>query len=252
MWHDYPVRRIFRHRLVIVGVVVAFAAAGGGAYAATQSNSNPRQAFLNDVAKRLHVSPQRLTAALKGALTDRLNAAVKAGKLTQAQANAIEQRLEHGGAAPFLLGPGMGMTRGFRAPHMLLGGPAPFGHAGPIGAAATYLGLSEATLLKDMQSGRSLAQIAKSRGKSTAGLERAMAASVTAKLDRAVAAGIVTKSQEQQILSRLSSKFNALIQRSGNRFRPMLSGPPGAHVRPPSAPPSGFASPPSHPALPGI
>lgn len=235
---------------MIVGVVVAFAAAGGGAYAATQSTSNPRQAFLNDVAKRLHVSPQRLTAALKGALIDRLNAAVKDGRLTQAQANAIERRLERGGQGPFLLGPGMGLRPG--VPRGFFKGPAPFSHAGPLGAAATYLGLSEATLLKDMQSSRSLAQIAKSRGKSTAGLERAMAASVKAKLDRAVAAGIVTKSQEQQILRRLSSKFNAIIQRSGNRLGPMLFGPPGAHMRPPSAPPSDLASPPSHPALPGI
>ncbi len=236
----------------MIGVVaVAFAAAGGGAYAATQSTTSPRQAFLNDVAKRLNVSPQRLTAALKAALIDRLNVAVKDGKLTQAQANAIEHRLEQTGRAPFLLGPGMGPRPG--GPRGFFGGPKQPGRAGPLAAAAKYLGLSDTALRKDLQSGRSLAQIAKSRGKSTAGLERAMVASVKAKLDRAVASGIVTKSQEQQILNRLSSRLSALIQRPGNRFGPMLSGPAGPRMRPPSTPPSAYPEqPPSHPALPGI
>ena len=74
------------------------AAFAGGAYAATQSSGpNTRQAFLNDVAKRLHVSPQQLSSALNGATTDQLQAEVKAGQITQAQANALEQRLKNGG-----------------------------------------------------------------------------------------------------------------------------------------------------------
>lgn len=246
-------RRIFRHRLAIAAVAVAFAAAGGGAYAATQSKTSPQSAFLNDVAKRLGVSSQRLRSALNGALIDRLNAAVKDGRLTQAQAKAIEQRLEHGVAVPFLLGPGMGKARsGFRAPPKLLGGPRPLGPAGPLAAAATYLGLSDTALLTDLRSGRSLAQIAKSRGKSTAGLERAMAASIKAKLDRAVAAGYITKSQEQQILSRLSSKMNALIEHSGNRLGFKFGGPAGPRMRAFPRPPSSYPGPQSAPAPAGI
>jgi hypothetical protein len=97
------VRRILGHRLLIAGVVVAFAAGGGVAYAATQSSSNPRKAFVNDVAKRLHVSPQRLTSAIKAAEIDRLNAAVKDGRLTQAQANTIKHAIETKGP-PFIPG----------------------------------------------------------------------------------------------------------------------------------------------------
>src|SRR5205823_9479933 len=87
---------------VIGTATLAVAALGGGAYAATQSSSNPRQAFLNDVAKRLHVTPQQLQSAVKGAYLDRLQAAVAAGKLTQGQANAIKQRIQRYG----LLGAG--------------------------------------------------------------------------------------------------------------------------------------------------
>ena len=95
------------------------AAFAGGAYAATQSSGpNTRQAFLNDVAKRLHVSPQQLSSALNGATTDQLQAQVKAGQITQAQANALEQHLKNGGATPFLP-----LTPGLAGPRPFLPGP---------------------------------------------------------------------------------------------------------------------------------
>ena len=98
-------------RNVVLGLAaLAVAAFAGGAYAATQSSGpNTRQAFLNDVAKRLHVTPKQLSSALNGATTDQLQAEVKAGQITQAQANALEQHLKNGGATPFLpLTPGLG------------------------------------------------------------------------------------------------------------------------------------------------
>ena len=105
-----------KRRLAIGVVAVAAAAFAGGAYAATKdSNANTRQAFLNDVAKRLHVTPAQLTSALEGAEMDQLNAAVASGKLTQAQANALKQRIQQGHV---LLG-ALGLFRagpGFLAP----------------------------------------------------------------------------------------------------------------------------------------
>ena len=91
-----------KRKLVIGATAVAVAAFAGGAVAATQGSSNPRQQYLNDVAKRLNVTPAQLNSALSGAALDQLNAAVKAGKLTQAQANQLKQQLaQHPGAAPF-------------------------------------------------------------------------------------------------------------------------------------------------------
>ena len=95
---------LLKRKLVVGTITVATAAFAGGAYAATQSPNNPRQAFLNDVAKRLNVTPQKLSAAIQGAFVDQLQAAVEAGKLTQAQADAIKQRMQQGGVPPF--GPG--------------------------------------------------------------------------------------------------------------------------------------------------
>jgi hypothetical protein len=211
--------RIFRHRLAIGAIVVVFAAAAGGAYAATQSSSSSPQAFVNDVAHRLNISPGRLKAAIQGALIDRLNAAVKDGRLTQAQANAIKQRIEHGGIPPFH-GPPIGLRGGG------FGGPPPFGPGGPMAGArgamfgpmataAKYLGITNVQLFNDLRAGHSLAQIAKSKGKSVSGLERAMTSAAKAGLDRAVAAGRLTKSQEQQILTNLSSRLRELVNRTG-------------------------------------
>lgn len=231
---DLAVRRILRHRLVVGGVALAFAAGGGAAYAATQSSSNPRQAFVNDVAKRLNVSPQRLTSAIKAAEIDRLNAAVKDRRLTRAQANAIKHAIEAKG--PPFVGPGPGpiLPPGPIGGPPFSGGPPPFELARPFAAAASYLGLSESQLFKDLHSGRSLAQIAKARGKSVSGLERAVTATIKSRLDRALAAGRLTKSQEQQILKGLSLRLHDLINRGPPVLKP--GPPPAPGPGPPPAP----------------
>ena len=71
---------------------VALLAGAGGAYAATRSSPAPgvaksrakitaqRNAFLDDVAKRLGTTRAKLEAALKGAAVDRIDAAVAAGQ----------------------------------------------------------------------------------------------------------------------------------------------------------------------------
>jgi hypothetical protein len=196
-----------RRKLAVGAIVLAACSFGGGAYAATQdtdSSSTP-QAFLNDVAKRLGVSSQQLTAAFEGALADQLNAAVKAGKLTRAQANAVEQRVRRHGFLPFgLFGPGpRGPLRpGFRGPPGAI-----------LGGAAKYLGISTSQLRSELRSGKTLKQIASEHGKSVAGLKQAIRSALP----------------------------NAHRLRRGPRG---AHGPPGANV-PPGAngPPGGFGPP---------
>jgi hypothetical protein len=202
-------------RNVAIGTTVLAAAAfGGGAYAASRgSSTDPRQAFLNDVAKRLQVTPAQLSGALKGAALDQLNAAVAAGRLTQAQANAIRQHLQQGGALP-RFGFGFGFAHG------------PGFGGGQLSAAASYLGLSETQLMNQVESGKTLAQIAKAQGKSTSGLKDALLAAIRTKLDKAVANKQVTQTQEQRILSSLSSRLDDVINGKLPRF-PFFRGAPG-------------------------
>jgi AraC-like DNA-binding protein len=228
--------RSLKRNLVIGGAALAVAAFAGGAYAATQ-NSGPttRQAFLNDVAKRLHVSPQELSSALNGALTDQIQAAVQNGQLTQAQANALEQRLKQKGTALpavpfgyFGFGPrGLGP----RAQVVPPGGPPgapnggfpgkplrPFGmFAGPgaLDAAATYLGLTDAQLMQQLSSGKSLADVANAQHKSVPGLETAMTTAAKAKFDKLVANKMITAAQEQKLLSRLSARIDEQVNAKG-------------------------------------
>jgi hypothetical protein len=205
------VNRKHRRRIIIGATAATVAAAAGGAYAATQSSdTNPRQALLNDVAHRLHVTPAELTQAYRGALIDQLQAAVKAGRLTQAQAGAIEQRIRQGG-------PGLGLPR---AP-----GPGAFharlGHRGVLDAAARYLGLSDPQLLGQLSAGKTLAQVAQARHKSVDGLERALIAGERTRIERALSAGRISKDLAQQMESNIASRVGALV----NRAWPRLMGP---------------------------
>lgn len=240
-------RAFLRHKLLIVATAVAVAALAGGAYAATQTGGTSRQAFLNDVAKRLNVSPSQLNSALRGALIDRLNAAVKAGMLTQAQAKMLEQRIQQGAPLPFFGPPGLAPRA-----QALHGFMVPFGPRtvrGGLGTASTYLGLSTTQLLKDLSSGKSLAQIATSRGKSVTGLENALSAELKSSLDRALAADRITKAQEQRLLNRLSSRISRLVNRAPGRpaLRFVPFGPANGYGPPPptfgAAPPAGNFAP---------
>ena len=146
---------------------------------------------------------------MKGAALDELSAAVKEGRITQAQANALKQRIQKAGApAPLPLGPGPGPGGAhFGRPHF---GGHPIIHAG-IDAAAKYLGLTDAQLRKQLRSGKSLADIAKAQHKSTSGLEQTLTAAVKTRLDKAVANKRITAAQEQKILSRVSAGIKDLI-----------------------------------------
>ena len=87
-----------KRRIAIGAAGLTILGGGGGAYAiADRGNDAKRQAFLNDAAKRLHVSPTQLRSALKGAMDDQIQADVKSGKLTQKQADAIKRHEQTGG-----------------------------------------------------------------------------------------------------------------------------------------------------------
>jgi hypothetical protein len=199
-----------KRRIVISAAGLAVVAGAGGTYAATQgSGAGERQAYLNDVAKRLDVSPNKLRSALQGAFSDRLDAAVAAGRLTRAQADAIERRAKRDGGGP-----------------PLLGGPPPFGpgpHGGPfragIDAAAKYLDLSEVRLHEQLESGKSLADVAKDRDKSVDGLKDAIKDAVRKQLDAAVDDKRLTKEQEQRMLDDLDSRIDEIVEHSGPRGR---------------------------------
>ncbi len=190
-------------RKVIAGAAAALAVGGAGAgVAATKLADSPSaesKAIVNDAAKSLGVEPSKLEAALKKAMEDRIDAAVAAGRLTKAQGEELKQRIESGDFplfGPPAFGPGFGV-------------PHPFFHG--LDAAASYLGLSEEQLESRLESGKTLAQIAKAEGKSVEGLKAAMQKDAKAKLDAAVKAGKLTKADEQKVLKDLEQRIDDLV-----------------------------------------
>ena len=204
-------------RKVVFGTVAALAVGGtGGAIAATQLRSSPSEeskAIVSDAAQQLGVQPDQLSKALKTAMEKQVDAAVAAGRITKAQGDALKQRIESNDFplfGPFTLG--FGGHFGF------------FGHHGFPGldAAASYLGLTESQLDSKLESGKTLAQVAKDQGKSVDGLVAAMKADFKQKLDRAVSDGRITKSDENKALSDADQRLKNLV--NGKLIRPARPG----------------------------
>jgi polyhydroxyalkanoate synthesis regulator phasin len=223
-------------RKVLAASAAALAVGGAGAgVAATKlaanSPSEESKAIVNDAARNLGVEPSKLDAALKKAYEDRIDAAVAAGRLTKEQGAELKQRIESCDF-PLLGAPGFG-----HRPE----GPAGFIHG--LDAAAGYLGLTEAQLHSRLESGKSLAEIAKAQGKSVAGLKAALVSDAKTKLDAAVKAGRLSSAEEQRILSDLQEHVDDLVNGSLPDHRGFRGGPHGFGFRdregpPPSAAPA--------------
>ena len=104
-------------------------------------------------------------------------------------------------------------------------GPPPF-----AAAVATYLGLTDSQIMTQLQSGKSLSDIATAQGKSISGLKDAIVAAMTSALDADVAAGKITSAQEQTRLADFTSHVSDLISNNGGH-----GGPGGHHGTPPFA-----------------
>lgn len=166
-------------------------------------------------------SKDGLIDALVAAEQKELAAAVAAGRLTQAQADQIAANLR------------TRITQHVTNPGPPAGGPG-YGHHGPGGggddlaAAATYLGLSQAALVTQLQSGKTLAEIADATaGKSTDGLVAALVAHEQEELARAVKDGRLTQAQADQLTAGLPARFTALVNGTGFHGGPHgFGGPP--------------------------
>jgi hypothetical protein len=193
-----------RKQMIAGAVVVAALAGGGGAIAASQLGSDAdEQAIIDDAAKRLGVEPSELSEALEQAYSARIDAAVAAGKLTQEQADALKERIQ-AGDVPLVGGPLFGHHGpGFGGHHGL--------RAGGLDAAASYLGLTGEELHDQLESGKTLAEVATAEGKSVDGLKQAMLDAAKQELDAAVGEGKLTEEQADQLLANLEERIDDLV-----------------------------------------
>jgi len=181
--------------VILVGLGAAAAVAASSALSASEES----KAVIEDAAGQLGVEPDALSDALKQALKNRIDAAVQAGRLTEAQGAELKERIDSGDGLP------------------LFGGIRPgghgLGHTGPFGNldnAAAYLGLTEAEL-RDQLADKTLAEIAKDREKSVDGLVQVLATAAEKRIDEAVADGRLTEEQANELKSELDDRIEALV-----------------------------------------
>jgi hypothetical protein len=195
-------------RTLAIGAAVAVAAAGGGAAVAATTGGSTHNDFLDSVAKHLGISRQKLDDATKAAAIDQVDAQLKAGRITQAQADALKKRIESGAIPPLARGVG-GRDLGLGVPGAR--GLLKAGVGDALTAAAKYLGLSESDLRTKLGNGQSLADIAKAQGKDAAGLQQAVLDAAKADLDKAVADQKLTQAQADDIYNGLKSRIADIV-----------------------------------------
>ena len=198
-----------RTRIAAVAAAGALGVAGTGVAVATTRSDEGKQredAVLADAAKRLDVQPSELRDALKQAEDAQLDADVKAGRLTQAEADRIKQRRKESGNV--LGGPGVGGPHGPGFGRFGHFGPGP----GPVGnvveTAAKALGLSEEQLIEQLRGGKSLSDVAKAQGKDYKAVKAAVRAAIKTELDAAVKDGRLTQARADRILARLTQRLD--------------------------------------------
>jgi hypothetical protein len=207
----------FRTRKALAIGIAALAVIGGGgvAIAASGDSSSPGRSFFDSVARHLGISSQKLEDATKAAAIDQVDAALREGRITQPEADALKQRIESGDYPPFF-GPFFGPRFG---PDFDRPGVPPFLFGEKLSSAAEYLGLTEAELRAELNDGRTLAQIANAQGKSVTGLKDAMLKATKAKLDQLVEDGKLTQAEADETYDRFESHLDDLIQHGMFRFR---------------------------------
>src|SRR6266480_7011365 len=160
-----PMNRLKSKRILAVAVALALLGGGGAAIAAAKGSSSSGNGFLASVARHLGISTQKLQDATKAAAIDQVDADLKAGRITKAQADEMKARIEKGEGPLFL-----GGQRHF-GPHRFGDlGHVPFGAHGHLSVAADYLGLTVPQLFQKLANGQSLADVAKAQHKSVDGL----------------------------------------------------------------------------------
>lgn len=170
---------------------------------------------LLDIAKTKGISEDKLIATVKDTLYKNIDEKVEAGFLTAAEAKEVKAKLTDANIKEDLsrVGPkgDMGFGKGFGK---RMGGKMGFGMKGDsMDAVSTLLGLKEADLREQLMNGKSLLDIAKTKGVSEQKLIDTLKAPMIKKIDELVTAGKLTADQAKEIKSKLDAHIKDDISR---------------------------------------
>ena len=171
--------------------------------ASTPTATNPYcQQYLQDLATRLGVPVSTLQQDKLASAEDVLAQLVKDGKLTQNQANQIKQRLESHQACT-------GKGKGFWGRGVMVQSLKQY-----LPAIATEvaqgLHMTASQLMSQLQSGKSLGDIATAQGVSSAQLQTLVTNAIQSAVNKAVSDGNLTQQQATNIMQMLQKNPGAL------------------------------------------
>ncbi len=166
--------------------------------------------FWGILAGSLGVNPDDLKSKAVAARQQMLDQAVKDGRITQAQADAIKQRITSNniiapiplpfgqgngqGTFPFRGGPGPAIRPGFNG----FGGGFGFGggdRLAELTAVAKALNLDAKTLVQDLSQGKTLADVAQAQNVDQATVKQAIIDTRTSQIDQLLSLGLISQAQ---------------------------------------------------------
>lgn len=197
--------------VLVSGAVVAITASAAGVpvgpFAASPSPKasaapGDKQAvcddFMNHLAADLGKKSSDVQAAAQKAIGQTIDDQVKAGQLTQQQADHMKSKLA---GQQLCSGAVAGLGRHAGGDH----GPAPAIGEHYLADAAKALGMSATDLQAELKGGKTPKDIAATKGMDENAFRTAFIAAVKSDLDQQVAAGKLTSQQEQAMLQRLQT-----------------------------------------------
>jgi polyhydroxyalkanoate synthesis regulator phasin len=211
------VKTLGKWKVAIVGGLLVAAIASTAAVVAAQTpvpgTSTTGTSFLSRVAAKLGIDTGTLETAVKSSATDQVNEQVKAGTLTQAQADQILQRIQNAPADALGFGPGFG--RGGHGP----GDRGPGGFMDQAGL-AQFLGITTDQLRTELQAtNATLASVAQAHGKTADQLKAYLTTEMKTHLDQEVTEGDMTQAQADARLAQMTQNLDQMIN----------SAPPAGH-----------------------
>ncbi|TAK69884.1 MAG: hypothetical protein EPO22_01725 [Dehalococcoidia bacterium] len=197
-------KRVSKWWIAAAGAAVLAIAGAGAVMAQTPApgTSTTGTSFLSRVAQKLGIDTPTLENAVKSAKTDEIDARVASGDLTQAQADALKQRIANAPAGAPFFGGGFGERGG----HMGRGG------IGEPQALADFLGVTPETLRTERSAdGATLATVAQAHGKSRDELKAFLTDQAKTHLAQEVTEGDITQAQADARLSDMTANLDARI-----------------------------------------
>lgn len=186
----------------------ASSSASSSSSGASASSTTPKtkfdtqDTFLNNLATALGISRTTLNGDLGTAAKNTVQQAVTAGKLTQAQADKIDQAIDNGHLNSIIHSlDAHNWAQSQRGKWRGLGNDI-----------ATALGIQPSELSSELKSGKTLQQVITDHGKTTQDVVDSVVAQVKTKLDAKVTAGKITPAQETKELDSLKTQLTNAIE----------------------------------------